>query len=88
MSQSSRLGRIIEAARYLYREPTNEEARRQLADLIEYKYCNKCSTKKSIIEFGVLESSPDGYRNTCKECRTQEHLNRKKRNRGKKKSTS
>lgn len=32
------------------------------------KFCNKCSTKKDISEFGIDNHEKDGHRYQCKEC--------------------
>jgi len=36
---------------------------------METKICSKCKEEKKICHFGVLKSSKDGYRYSCKECR-------------------
>ena len=47
------------------------------------KVCSKCNVEKEICEFGLLNSSKDGLRNICKECRkiernkNKEHYNTK-----------
>jgi transposase-like protein len=35
---------------------------------MEVKFCNKCSTKKSLFEFGKSNRSKDGLQSKCKEC--------------------
>jgi hypothetical protein len=38
------------------------------------KVCNKCGDEKELDEFGILTSSKDGHKSTCKECRSKEDL--------------
>ena len=33
------------------------------------KICSTCGKEKFIEEFGIMKTNPDGYRNTCKDCR-------------------
>jgi len=41
---------------------------------ITSKVCNKCRVEKSVLEFGKIEDSADGYRYYCNECRRKESV--------------
>jgi len=41
--------------------------------------CSRCGKIKSVDHFGKIKSSPDGKRNTCKECRQEAYLQDRER---------